>query len=151
MSTSRKTARGEVNKAVACECCGSQYSYKMKRTAGAKVADFDLLQSEVDDQAARIASNNLQEMLEKECDVVPCPTCGAITRQMAKARKEFLRGWLLSIAKGVGVLLLEFAAWLLYGEVTILLSVVGAVYVFRGTFVLLARSKEMLLFRCTMK
>jgi hypothetical protein len=151
MSTSSKIAMGEVNKDVDCECCRNQYSYKMKRVAVAKVADSDLLQSEADDQAARIVANELQEKLEKECNVVPCPTCGAITRQMAKVRRAFLREWLLFIVKGVGLLMLELAAWLLYGQITILLSVAGAVWVLYGTFVLLARSKEMLLFRGTMK
>ena len=104
-----------------------------------------LTKADADKEAARIAADQLQKMLENDCDVVPCPECGAITRERDKARKAFFPKMLLAIGTGAGLLLLVFVAWLIRGRIYLLASLVGAGIVLLASFILLARSKEMLL------
>ncbi len=145
MSSSIKTTTGTVKKAVICEHCGCHYEYEMRRVGVGTLYRSALTKADADKEAARIAADQLQRMLENECDVVPCPECGAITREMDKARKAFFPKMLLVIGAGAGLLLLVFVAWLITGRIFLLGSVVGAIIVLLGTFILSARSKEMLL------
>ena len=89
MSPSLMDATGSVMKQVRCERCGYQYSYEMTRTAIGSYSGFALTRQEADEKAAANAAQRLKTMLETECDVVPCPSCGALTRQMKKFKAAF--------------------------------------------------------------
>jgi hypothetical protein len=109
------------------------------------VSNVTLSKPDADAQAERMAEEKLHTMLSNECDVVPCPECGAITPEMEKARKRFFPQMLLVIAGGAGLLLLVFVAWLLTGRIYLLPSIVGAGIFLLGCLVLVMRSKEMIL------
>ena len=61
---------------------------------------FALTRQEADERAALDAAQKLKAMLETECDVVPCPKCGAFTREMERAKVDFLPPCLGAIGLG---------------------------------------------------
>jgi uncharacterized protein (DUF983 family) len=145
MSSSINTSSGSVKKSVVCEHCGHRYEYEMKRVGVGTVHGSSATKAEADAEAMRIAADKLRQMLETDCDVVPCPDCGAITRQMDKARKAFFPKMFMVIGAGLGMLGLVFVGWLLTARIFLFPSVVGIGFVLLGTFVLLTKSKEMLM------
>jgi uncharacterized protein (DUF983 family) len=144
MSSSLRASNGSVKKQVVCEHCGNHYEYEMRRMAMGNVNSSGLTKAEADKEAERIASEKLQQMLEKECDVVPCPHCGAITTEMDKHRKAFFPTMLMVIGAGLGMLGLVYVAWLITGRIFIFGALVGVGIVLLGTFILLTKSKQML-------
>lgn len=86
MNPSMIDATGSVKKQVTCESCSHQYEYEMTRTAIGSYSGFALTRQKADEEAAADAAQKLKTMLEIECDVVPCPKCGALTRQMKAAK-----------------------------------------------------------------
>jgi uncharacterized protein (DUF983 family) len=145
MSSSTKAANGSVKKQVVCEHCGHRYEYEMQRMAIGTVNNSRLTKAEADAEAARIGTEKLQQMLERECDVVPCAQCGAITPEMEKHRKAFFPTMLMIIGAGLGMLGLFYVAWMITGRIFIFGALVGVGAVLLGTFILLTKSKEMLM------
>jgi len=106
--------KGSITKQVKCDSCGHDYKYEMSRAVpirppidrAAKDAGRD------NGVAASLAQQNLTKMLETNCDLVPCPQCGALTREMVaeevRQRKMALK-WM-----GGGALMLALSAGPIY-------------------------------------
>ncbi len=91
LTPSKVNVRGSVRKQVTCECCGHQYDYEMTRSGSGSYRGFAWTRSEGQEKAAPQAVEDLQEKLATECDVVPCPRCGAITREMDRKEGDDIR------------------------------------------------------------
>lgn len=76
--------KGSVRKQVTCESCGHQYGYEMTRIGTGTDGGFARNQKEGEEKASYEAAADLREKLRTDCDVVHCPQCGAITRQMKR-------------------------------------------------------------------
>jgi hypothetical protein len=84
-ATASHTARGSAVKTVRCEACHCQYAYRLSREAVGTSSDFLV----ADAQAAKQnASDELRKLLERECDPVPCPTCGWYQRNMVRRARQ---------------------------------------------------------------
>ena len=57
------------------------------RTTGGSFSGFAVTRAEPDEKASANAAEELAEMLETDCDVVPCPQCGALTFEMQRAKR----------------------------------------------------------------
>lgn len=98
---------GSTVKNVRCETCGHTYSYVMQRTARAAVQGFTLNRQKAKECALAEANHKLQADLVSGFDVVPCPKCGAFTKQMkAKPWQNLILSLLFFI---LAVVLLGFA------------------------------------------
>ena len=137
-----RTKSGEIIKAVICENCGHHYEYKLQRVGVGNFRILNCTRAEAEQEAALIAAEDLKKMLENDCDVVPCPECGAITREMKKVRMAFYTKTLAGIGGGIGVLLLVYVAWLITGRVYIVPLVVGAGIASFAIAILIAGSRK---------
>jgi hypothetical protein len=90
------TMSGSVFKLVACEQCGVEYVYELKRTAIGEGKSLLFLDNQgAEDRAAFRAEESLRRKLERGIDLVPCPACGWYQQHMIpKARREHYR-WML--------------------------------------------------------
>jgi hypothetical protein len=97
-------ATAAVMKQVHCERCGAHYHYAMARTGLARDCSFYCLNEEqTKARAHEKASAAARELLEKECEAVPCPSCGWYQQDVvAHLRKNrFPRVW----KAGMGLLI----------------------------------------------
>lgn len=145
MSTAQKSAKGTITKRVSCESCGCSYQYEMTRIVFAKCSNELATQNEVDAEAQHDAEVKLNIKLTDDCDVVACPSCGAITQAMKARRRGFFVASFACIGIGAGALLIVFVAMLLVHRVYIFPAVVGFGMLLLGAFVLLFGSWRMLL------
>lgn len=89
MSSSIISAKGSVNREVTCESCSNTYNYTLEREVVGMFHGYARTRAEADEKAAREAAIKLKRLLNTDIDIVPCPKCGAITREMqAKQRKD---------------------------------------------------------------
>lgn len=104
MSASAISVSGSVKKQVTCETCGHRYEYEMSRTATGTYSGFATTRQEADERAAVDAAHQLHSVLSAECDVVPCPQCGAITKEMAAAKTDWLSLSVAGIVLGAAMI-----------------------------------------------
>lgn len=102
---------------VKCEKCGCEYFYELSRMAkGVRYADFDLFQRWATQSATTDAARNLDNRLDDEAELVPCPQCEWVNDELVEGyrRSKFRNlGWLaFAIAIG-GTLLSLFGACLI--------------------------------------
>jgi hypothetical protein len=92
---------GAAAKPGSCEECGLEYIYLLEREAeghGSSVLFLDNAGGQR--RAAEAAEKALAKRLDRECEVVPCPKCGHIQRDMVRlAKRQHLRlvkriGWI---------------------------------------------------------
>jgi hypothetical protein len=120
------TEKGTAVKTVRCEACNYMYAYRISREAVGHSSGF----IEADPATAKQrAVDKLHELLEKECDPVPCPMCGWYQHDMVKRIRQ-LRYSPLSIA---GVILFIIAGMLSFPVLIIMFSDVPAVIERRGS------------------
>jgi hypothetical protein len=84
---------------VSCENCGTGYVYIVDREASRSGTSFLFLDNAgAKERATEHAELELDSVLSKEIDPVPCPNCGWFqTHMLAKARKKHL-GWMATSA-----------------------------------------------------
>jgi hypothetical protein len=135
-------ATGSVMKQVTCESCGHQYEYKMTRTGHGNFCGYARTAQQADEKAAVEAAEKLKKALETECDVVPCPQCGALTRQMKAAEAAIVPQCL----GGMGVGLLIVGGAYLFGRWTgrwfVVLGLIGVAAIVLSGLVLVIKFWE---------
>jgi hypothetical protein len=124
-------AKGSVEKQVVCETCGHGYSYTMTREAMGSHHGFALTGEEQAKKEAEDAHQKLKEMLECECDVRPCPKCGALTRQMRSRSIQLPFMCIGGAIISAGILAALYALGLRSG-----IWFIGSTIVFAGAFFL---------------
>src|SRR5947209_8764612 len=89
------TAAGTIVKEVRCEHCGSEYVYQMARqAAGSGTSLLFLDEKRAKYRAAKRAQARLQQLLERDCDPVPCPDCGKYQAHMYRAVRRSYQLWM---------------------------------------------------------
>ena len=95
---------GRTVKTVSCEKCSCDYQYEMtRRGTGVVTTAYGIGRKIARDQAARSAAAQLNDLLARSHDPVPCPDCGWIQSYMvASVRHRAYRrlskiAWLFSI------------------------------------------------------
>ena len=145
MASSRKLATGKVTKRVDCAGCGRSYEYDLARTVmGASSKDAPT-QAEADAQAAQAADAKLAAALANDCDLVPCPSCGAITKEMKTYRLKRFGAAFLGMGGGAGILLVVFLLMLFLHKIYFVMAGMGAVCFLGGFAVFGIAIKETLL------
>jgi hypothetical protein len=93
------TASGAVLKRVVCEHCQAEYAYTLERSAIGEGTSLLFIDNEgAAQRASSRAEQELQRKLERGIDVVPCPACGWIQKNMIpRVRREYRR-WMLYAA-----------------------------------------------------
>jgi len=113
------TVQGEILRAVRCEHCSHEYGYCMTRTVLADSFDvFSMaalragLRNPLSAKRAtqETAEEQLREQLAKECDPVPCPSCGWYQADMVAHLQKHYHRWLSSLGKWLLVGLVPWAA-----------------------------------------
>lgn len=88
-------ARGRVTKLVSCEGCATEYAYLMERCGtGDALSPLDLWDSAAASRATAVARKALADQLMRGVDLVPCPGCGRIQRDMVLLARHLHRGGL---------------------------------------------------------
>jgi len=145
MASSRKLATGKVTKRVDCAGCGRSYEYDLAHTVmGASSKDAPT-QAEADTQAAQAADAKLAAALANDCDLVPCPACGAITKEMKVYRRKRFGAALACMGGGAGILLVVFLLMLFLNKIYFVAAGLGALCFLLGFAVLSVAIKEALL------
>jgi hypothetical protein len=62
----------------------------MNRSAVGSYSGLTLTRAKADQMATEDAEEKLEKMLVSECDVVPCPRCGALTEEMKREKARFV-------------------------------------------------------------
>jgi hypothetical protein len=142
MNSSSKMVSGTVIKQVHCEGCGRPYEYEMRRVAIGNFSSADVTREEAGRRATQIGNEKLKVLLETNCDVVPCPMCGAITSKMKAERRHAFLVSLGALGMGIAILLLNFVLCLLFGKILVVATILGAVCFFIGLLLFIIKSKE---------
>jgi hypothetical protein len=145
MASSRKFASGSVTKRVDCAGCGRSYEYDLARTVmGASSKDVPT-QVEADVQATQAADAKLATALANDCDLVPCPSCGAITKEMKAYRLKRFGAAFIGMGGGAGILLVVFLLMLFLHKIYFVMAAMGALCFLLGFAVFGIAIKEALL------
>lgn len=144
MSSSRKFASGTVTKRVDCAGCGRSYEYDLSRTVMGSSSKDAPTQSEADAQAAQAADAKLKAALANDCDLVPCPSCGAITKEMKAYRLKRFGAAFACMGVGAGILLVVFLLMLFLNKIYFVMAAMGAACLLLGFAVLGVAIKEAL-------
>ena len=108
------TVTGTAVKEVACEACGTRYSYLATRTATGKAfAPYFLFESHAAGSAEKQAKAEAQKLLCPACDPVPCPSCGLIQPAMVRAVRRERHTWMFNLAVSL---------FMLFGVATLMLA-----------------------------
>lgn len=113
------TARvdGATDVVVCCERCGEQYSYRLKRVAvGRFRSPYSLHAPETGRKRAHErASTRLRRLLDREVEVVPCPSCGCYQNDMVRVMSRARLRWMFYVAGALVALApITFATGMLY-------------------------------------
>ena len=95
-----------------------------------------MTRAEADRRAALDAAERLQTMLDAESDAIPCPQCGALTRQMREARSGLGPICMLLLVLGAALLLGVYVTWQQCGHWRFGWAILGAVSVPAGALYL---------------
>lgn len=86
---------GTASKSVQCEQCGMPFQYQIRRAASATADSFYGIAAKwTQNRAHRKATRLLEQKLEQEFDVVPCPTCGWYQKEMVLHLQQNHLAWL---------------------------------------------------------
>jgi hypothetical protein len=100
---------GNILKRVDCQHCGHTFMYQMQRKGtGTDVVPSILGFRLLEEKASQEAASNLEKSLVKDFDPVPCPQCSRYQPSMLARVRWSHRHWLVSLAKGLGILTLIF-------------------------------------------
>src|ERR1019366_8368422 len=144
MSSSKKFASGAVTKRVDCAGCGRSYEYDLSRTVMGSSAKGAATRSEAGAQAVQDADAKLKAALANDCDLVSCPSCGAITKEMKAYRLKRFGAAFACMGVGPGILLVVFLLVLMMKKLLIVAAVLGVVCFLLGFAILLIGTKEAL-------
>jgi hypothetical protein len=90
------TAKGAVLKLVVCEHCQTEYVYSLERSALGEGTSLLFIDNEgAAQRASSRAEQELQRKLERGVDLVPCPACGWIQKNMIPRVRRAYRRWML--------------------------------------------------------
>lgn len=145
MSISTKFLKSSIIKCVVCEKCGRNYSYEMTRSAMGKSSKDPIDKSTAEAEAAEDAQIKLDRMLEQECDLVSCPSCGAITQAMKSQRLKYFGNVFLCMGVGAAILALVFVGACFLHKIFIYPAVAGAGLFLLGGLALFAGAFKMLI------
>jgi hypothetical protein len=95
---------GTAIKEVRCEECSETYFYKMvRRGEGQGTSPYYLNNAGAERRAQKGAQTQLEKLLRKGVDPVPCPDCGWFQENMVReVRRRRLR-WMIWVAVGFGI------------------------------------------------
>jgi hypothetical protein len=88
-------AQGAARVVVRCVYCGSEYCYRMERTAAVPISQFSHITRQKKNAADQVAQEKLKNMLAGGFDPVPCPECGDYQPEMATEMKQSRYRWML--------------------------------------------------------
>src|SRR4051794_8444869 len=142
MISSRKFASGNVAKQVHCAGCGRSYEYDLSRTVMGKSSKVAATQPEADAQAAQDAETKLKAALATDCDLVPCPSCGAVTAEMKIFRRKRFGAAFAAMGGGAGILLVVFLLMLFLHRIFIVAAGLGVICFLLGLAILALAIKE---------
>jgi hypothetical protein len=117
-------------KTVICEGCGASYSYWMSRTAtGRECAPYGFGQKRAAQKAHDQAVNAVRRKLERQCDLVPCPSCGLYQSEMVRQARSQQRPWMRRVGSllmlvAIGPFLLGILGTIAGNTVTYLFAVI---------------------------
>lgn len=132
------SATGQVVKHVNCVSCGHRYRYLMSRTAYGSYSGFAKTQAEADRRAAQDAAERFERKLESDCDLVPCPKCGAVTREMASLELSVVPMCLGICALGVALIAIVYIVGRATGRWFYVLGLMGIVIACGGSLLLVS-------------
>ena len=132
MSFAHKMVSGKVTKQVNCDGCGRPYQYELERTVIGKSSKSAATQAEADAQAAQDAEAKLAASLASSCDLVACPSCGAITKEMKMYRLRFFGATFACLGIGSAALLAVYLESIYLKRIHIFPAVAGAVCLLLG-------------------
>ena len=144
MSSSKKFVSGKVTKRVDCAECGRSYEYDLSRTVMGSSTKGAATQAEADAQAVQDAETKLKAGLANGCDVVSCPSCNALTKEMKSYRLKRFGAAFACMGGGAGILLVVFLLMLLLHKILIFGAVMGVVCFLLGLAILAIGIKETL-------
>ena len=108
--TYRATVRRKLPKGVKCGQCGFEYAYLLQAMVTGNGTSLLFLDNQgASDRALWQAEQSAQRYLERETDVVPCPSCGYIQPEMVVKARELRFSWL----KRAGIFFLPIGSILL--------------------------------------
>lgn len=102
-------------KSITCEKCGTRYGYVMSRsTSGNAFIWFQLFKKKAQQRAMRDARQQMDRLLEREAELVPCPQCMWVNQSLVNdyVRRFRLRPVQQLILLGAG-LLASLLAWVI--------------------------------------
>ena len=109
-----------------CERCGLVYAYEMKRNVIGKSSKEVASQAEAEAQASQDADARLKAAFD-ECDLVACPSCGAITEEMRAQRRKFFGITFACLGIGSGGLLAVYLIAVYFNKFSLFATVMSAV------------------------
>lgn len=136
------SANGSVKRQVTCESCGHSYEYEMSRTAYGSFSGFAMTRAEADEKEAENAVEKLKVMLTTECDIVPCPKCSALTRQMREASANFIPQCVGAALVGAATVLGVFYVGKITGQWFYVMGILGVVLMVLSGFFLVLQFLE---------
>lgn len=91
---------GKIQKQVTCENCRERYVYLLERKAtgsgiSLKVLDDDQVGQ---DRAYANAQQKLQDCLDNDYELIPCPACGAYQSRMVASLRRSHQMWMWALA-----------------------------------------------------
>jgi hypothetical protein len=89
------TLQGQAAKLVCCEQCQFEYVYLIARKASGEGTSWLFVDNQGAQQRAQdAAAERLTAKLERARDVVPCPACGWLQKDMVERARRQRYGWM---------------------------------------------------------
>lgn len=113
------TATGQRLKDVTCEKCGTKFHYMLSRTgAGSASAPYYLFQNAARKRADAAAQKSLTKMLERDEEMVPCPSCLWVNESaIQRYRLTKYGNWTIGVWIIIGVtLFIDFIMYINYED-----------------------------------
>ena len=145
MSYAQKLASGKAAKQVTCSGCGRTYGYELSRSVIGKSSKDAATKEEAEAQAAQDADAKLKLALASECDMVSCPSCGAITDEMKAHRRKFFAMAFAACGIGVGGSLLVYLCTIFLHRIFIFAAAASGVCLLLGVLVLILAGPKILM------
>lgn len=98
--------KGSAFKSVKCDHCAVEYVYSLRRKGeGVGVSPYFINEKGAKKSAAQTAQNSLNQQLALSHDLVPCPNCGHVPKDIINTLKREQTRQILVAGIGISILL----------------------------------------------
>jgi hypothetical protein len=110
---STATLKGKAYKNRLCECCNAEFFYLVEREAIGSGSSLLFLDNQgARDRAAANAEKSLQAVLDKAFEIVHCPQCGWLQKEMVAAERKKRFKWCINTSLVFSMILLMYSLYL---------------------------------------